>query len=195
MPDRTRAVLVRHGETEWSRAGRHTSYTDLDLTDDGRAAAAALAPVLAQFTFARVFVSPMRRSAETARLAGCTGCEVLDELREWNYGDYEGITTAQIRETVPGWTVFTHAAPGGETIEAVATRIDRAIAHVRTVDGDVAVFGHAHALRIFGARWCDLPPIDACHFRLGPASVSVCTYERETPALGVWNWRPDPASD
>src|SRR5262245_29649772 len=138
MPDRTRAVLVRHGETEWSKAGRHTSYTDLDLTDAGRAAAAALAPVLADFTFARVYVSPMRRSAETARLAGCTRCEVLDDLREWNYGEYEGITTAKIRETIPGWTVFTDAAPGGETIDEVATRIDRAIAQVRAVDGDVA---------------------------------------------------------
>src|SRR5262245_63462139 len=104
MPDRTRVVLVRHGETEWSKSGRHTSYTDLDLTDDGRTEAEALAPVLARFSLARVFVSPMRRSAETARLAGCGHYEVLEDLREWNYGDYEGVTTATIRETVPGWT-------------------------------------------------------------------------------------------
>ena len=185
-------VLVRHGETEWSRSGRHTGRTDIDLTPAGRAAAHALAPLLSATTFPLVLVSPMRRSAETARLAGFEHCEVSNDLREWDYGSYEGITTPTIRETVPGWTVFTHPVPGGETIEQVAERVDRVIARVRANDRPVLVFGHGHSLRILGARWCGLPPEAARHLRLDPASVSVLGYERETPALSAWNWCPKP---
>ena len=184
-------VLVRHGETEWSRSGRHTSHTDLDLTDGGRAAAAALAPVLARRSFALVLASPMHRSLETARRAGFDAPAVREDLREWDYGEYEGRTTAAIRRDVPNWTVFTHPVPGGETIDAVAARVDRVIVEARAAPGDVLIFGHGHALRVLGARWCDFPPLYARNLALQPASVSVLTYERETPVLGQWDWLPD----
>jgi probable phosphoglycerate mutase len=181
-------VLVRHGETEWSRSKRHTGRTDLDLTDRGRAAAAALAPALAGRKFALVLVSPMHRSQETARLAGLgDACVVDDDLREWDYGDYEGVTTAEIRTKVPGWTVWTHPSPHGETAEQVGARIDRVIARVRAVDGDVAVFGHGHSLRVFAARWCSFDVTAGRAFALDPASLSVLGYERETPVLRCWN--------
>ncbi len=185
-------VLVRHGETEWSRSGRHTSHTDLALTDAGRAAATALAPVLARRSFALVLASPMRRSLETARLSGFSSPDVREELREWDYGDYEGRTTAAIRRDVPDWTVFTHPVPGGETIDAVAARVDRIIAEARAASGDVLIFGHGHALRVLGARWCAFPPLYGRNLALQPASVSVLTYERETPVLEHWDWLPDP---
>jgi broad specificity phosphatase PhoE len=184
-------VLVRHGETEWSNSGRHTSRTDLDLTDAGRAAAATVASVLARRSFALVLASPMHRALETARLAGFLSPAVREDLREWDYGDYEGRTTAAIRREVPDWTVFTHPVPGGEPIDAVAARIDRVIAEAHAAKGDVLIFGHGHALRVLGARWCDFPPRYGRNLALDPASVSVLTYERETPVFGQWNWLPD----
>jgi probable phosphoglycerate mutase len=185
-------VLVRHGATEWSASGRHTGTTDLDLSDAGRAAAARLAPALAGRAFALVLVSPLRRAQETARLAGFGDrMELCPDLHEWDYGAYEGRTTADIRTEVPGWTVFSHPVPGGETAEQVAARIDRVIARVRAVDGDVAVFSHGHALRVFGARWCGLPPTDGRLLALDPAAVCVLGYERETAVIGQWNWHPD----
>jgi probable phosphoglycerate mutase len=190
-PGAQEVVLVRHGETEWSRSGRHTSHTNLDLTDGGRGAAAALAPVLARRSFGLVLASPMHRSLETARLAGFDAPEVREDLREWDYGEYEGRTTAAIRRDVPEWTVFTHPVPGGETIDAVAERVDRVIAEARATPGAVLIFGHGHALRVLGARWCDFPPLSGRNLALQPASVSVLTYERETPVLGQWDWLPD----
>jgi probable phosphoglycerate mutase len=184
-------VLVRHGETEWSRTGRHTGTTDVDLTDRGRREAAAQAHPLARWQFAAAFVSPMHRSRETATLAGCPGAEVLDDLREWDYGAYEGRTTADIREEVPHWTVWTHPSPGGETVEQVATRVDRVIARVRAIDGDVVCFGHGHSLRVLGARWCDLPPRTGQALALGPAAVCVLGYEREAPVIRLWNRTPN----
>jgi broad specificity phosphatase PhoE len=185
-------VLVRHGETEWSRSGRHTGRTDLDLTDAGRKAAAALARVLAERAFAAVFVSPMQRSIETARLAGLGAhAEMCADLREWDYGDYEGRTTREIRAEVPGWTVWTHALPNGETADEVAARVDRVIDRARRVDGDVAIFGHGHSLRVLGVRWCARPPTEGQILALSPASVSVLGYERETAVIRQWNRVPD----
>jgi broad specificity phosphatase PhoE len=178
--------LVRHGETEWSRDHRHTSTTDLPLTPEGEQVARRLAASLAR-DFALVLTSPMRRARDTAALAG-HGTAVVDrDLTEWGYGDYEGVTTAEIRESVPGWTVWTHPSPGGESAEQVSDRLDRVVARLRGVDGDCLVFGHGHALRALTARWLDLPVTDGRHFRLDTATLCVLGYERETPVVLRWN--------
>lgn len=179
--------LVRHGETEWSRARRHTSTTDLPLTDEGRRVAETLRERLATQAFDAVFTSPRARARETAVLAGFPGAVVREELVEWNYGDYEGLTTATIRETVPAWTVWTHPCSGGETSQEVATRCDRVIARVRRASGPVLIFGHGHSLRALTARWLDLDVTQGCHFRLDTATISVLGYERETPVIKRWN--------
>jgi broad specificity phosphatase PhoE len=181
-------VLVRHGETEWTRSGRHTGRTDIDLTDAGRDEARAIGRALSGRAFARVLGSPMHRALETARLAGFRDLEVVEDLREWDYGDYEGRTTPEIRQDVPGWTVWTHPSPGGETADEVAARVDRVITRVRALDRDVAIFGHGHALRVLGVRWCGFPPTDGRAVALDPASICVLGYERETPVIRTWNW-------
>jgi probable phosphoglycerate mutase len=178
--------VVRHGETEWSRDGRHTSTTDLPLTDAGEEAAISLGPRLYDVDFDLVLTSPRQRAVRTAELAGYGHAEVDDDLAEWAYGDYEGVTTAEIRETVPGWTVWTHPTPGGETADEVAARLDRVIAraqeHERTL-----VFAHGHSLRVLTARWLQQPPDEGRFFRLDTATVSVLGHERETPVLLRWN--------
>jgi probable phosphoglycerate mutase len=182
--------LVRHGETEWSRDHKHTSTTDLDLTDEGVRVAAALRERLAGESFDLVLTSPMLRARRTAELTGHPDAVVDDDLVEWAYGDYEGITTVEIRETVPGWTVWTHPSPGGESAREVATRLDRSVARLaRATDdgGRALVFGHGHALRVLTARWLGLDASDGRLFRLDTATVSVLGYERETPCLLRWN--------
>jgi probable phosphoglycerate mutase len=184
----TREVwLIRHGPTEWSRDHRHTSVTDLPLLPEGEREAGELAERLAAVRFDLVLTSPRLRARRTAELAGFPDAEVDDDLAEWAYGDYEGITTEEIRETVPGWTVWSHPSPGGETADAVAARLDRVIERVRAVDGASLVFGHGHALRVFAARWLDLPAADGRHFRLDTATVSALGHERESPVLLRWN--------
>jgi probable phosphoglycerate mutase len=178
--------LVRHGETEWSKAGRHTSTTDLPLTDEGEAVAKELAARLSGQEFDLVLTSPRSRARRTAELAGFADAEVTEDLVEWAYGDYEGITTQQIRETVPGWTVWTHPAPGGETAAQVGERLDRVVARVRGVQQSL-VFGHGHALRALTARWLGLPVDAGAHFRLDTATLSVLGHERETPVILRWN--------
>jgi broad specificity phosphatase PhoE len=178
--------LVRHGETEWSRDHRHTSATDLPLTPEGEQVARSLAAPLAR-DFALVLTSPMRRARDTAVLAGHGPAVVDRDLTEWGYGDYEGVTTAEIRESVPGWTVWTHPSPGGESAEQVSERLDRVVARLRGADGDCLVFGHGHALRALTARWLDLSVIDGRHFRLDTATLCVLGYERETPVVLRWN--------
>ncbi|WP_148572685.1 histidine phosphatase family protein [Nocardioides caldifontis] len=178
--------LVRHGETEWSRDHRHTSVTDLDLTEAGVAVAQRLRERLTDHEFDVVLSSPRRRALRTAELAGFDPL-VDQDLAEWEYGDYEGVTTAEIRETVPGWTVWTHPVPGGETAEQVGTRLDRVVTRAREADGDVLVFGHGHALRALTARWLDLPVSEGRHFRLDTATLGVLGYERETPVVLRWN--------
>jgi probable phosphoglycerate mutase len=185
---RPEAWLVRHGETEWSRSGRHTGKTDIALTELGRRQAGAAGARLAEHDFAVVMSSPLSRALDTAKLAGYADRVRVDpDLSEWDYGRYEGITTREIRETVPGWTVWTHPMPGGETPDRVAARIDRVIERIRAADGDVAVFAHGHILRVLTARWLDLGPSEGRHFALHTATISVLGWERENPVIERWN--------
>ena len=185
--ERSRVVLVHHGETAWSRDRRHTGRTDIPLTPQGEAQAAALAPRLAAWTFSHILVSPLVRAGRTADLAGLPGREITPDLVEWDYGDYEGRTTTAIRADHPGWDLFGDGVPGGESIHQVATRVDRVIARIRADSGDVACVAHAHLLRIFAARWLEVDPVSARYLVLGPASVSVLGWEREQPVLEHWN--------
>ncbi len=178
--------LVRHGETEWSRDGLHTSTTDLPLTAIGETAAGTLAPRLADTSFDLVLTSPRRRAQRTAELAGFADAEVDEDLVEWSYGDYEGRSTAQIRESVPGWTVWTHPSPGGENADQVSTRLDRVVERARGHERTL-VFAHGHALRVLTARWLDQRGIEGRHYRLDTATISVLGFERETPVLVKWN--------
>jgi broad specificity phosphatase PhoE len=178
--------LVRHGQTEWSASGRHTSTTELPLTPSGQAGARALAPRLAA-AFSLVLTSPRERARRTAELAGFPAAEVDDDLAEWDYGAYEGLTTDQIRESVPEWTVWTHPCPGGETAEQVTARLDRVVARCLDASGDVLLFGHAHSLRALAARWLGLPLPDGRLLRLDTGTVSVLGHERETPVVLRWN--------
>jgi broad specificity phosphatase PhoE len=180
--------LVRHGETEWARLGKHTGRTDIPLTELGRSQAAAVARRLAGHAFAAVLSSPLSRALDTARLAGF-GDEVRtdDDLLEWDYGLDEGLTTAEIRVDRPGWTVWRDGPSGGEPIEAVAARVDRVIERARAADGDTLVFAHGHVLRVLAARWIDQPPSEGRLFALSTATVSVLGWEREQPVFQRWN--------
>ena len=179
--------LVRHGETEWSGSGRHTGRTDIDLTPEGEAAARRLAERLRGVEFARVLSSPRLRARRTAELAGLRDVEVTEDLAEWDYGDDEGLTTPQIREDRPGWTVWTHGPRGGETAEDVRRRADHVIASARAMDGRVLAFSHGHFSRVIGACWIGLPTTAGAHLELSTASISVLGWERETPTLKLWN--------
>ncbi len=179
--------LVRHGETAWSRDRLHTSVTDVPLTPAGVEAAQALGARLVGRVFALVLTSPRSRARRSAELAGFPDALVDEDLAEWDYGRYEGVSTAQIRETDPGWTVWSQPAPGGETAGQVGDRVDRVIARCSAVDGDVLLFGHAHCLRALTARWLGQPVVDGRLYRLDTASLSVLAYERETPVIVHWN--------
>lgn len=179
--------IVRHGETEWSAAGRHTSTTDVPLTAAGESAARAVGLRLAATTFDLVLTSPRHRARHTAELAGFPDAHVDDDLAEWSYGDYEGVTTAVIRESVPGWTVWTHPCPGGETADQVGRRLDRVVAKVRAHGGRVLVFGHGHASRVLAARWLAQPVVEGRFFRLDTATLSVLGYEHGGPVVTRWN--------
>ena len=179
--------LVRHGETEWSRDGKHTSTTDLPLTAEGERVALSLRDRLADASFDLVLTSPMRRARETAALVGRAEAEVDADLAEWDYGEYEGRTTAEIREQVPDWTIWTDPVPGGETAEQVAERLDRVVDRLRDVRGRALVFGHGHALRALTARWLELPVADGRLFRLDTATLSRLGYERENAVIVAWN--------
>src|SRR5262249_23671724 len=175
---------MRHGETAWSVSGRHTRTADLPLTDNGRQVAERVRPVLARETFARVFVSPMRRARETCELAGLGNAAVIDsELAEWNYGEYEGLTFEQIHEKAPGWLIFRDGCPGGEMPEQVAARVDRVITRSRTAEGDVALFAHGHVLRVLVARWIGLSARAGQHFLLDTGALSILGYYHEIPAV------------
>ncbi len=179
--------LVRHGPTEWSEDGRHTSTTDLPLLPEGEEKARALRSRLADLEVAQVLCSPRLRARRTAELAGFADAEVDEDLVEWTYGDYEGVTTPQIRETVPGWTVWSHPSPGGETAEEVGARLDRVVARAQGVDGRTLVFGHGHALRVLAARWLGLAVTDGRLLKLDTATVSALGHERESPVVLRWN--------
>jgi broad specificity phosphatase PhoE len=179
--------VIRHGETEWSRDGLHTSHTELELTADGEEVARRLAGRLEGVEFDLVLTSPRLRARRTAELAGFADVQLEDDLTEWDYGDYEGRTTPEIREEVPGWTVWSHPCPGGETAEQVSQRLDRVVDRVRAQGGRVLVFSHGHASRALAARWLDQPVQEGRLFRLDTATISVLAYERESPAVARWN--------
>jgi broad specificity phosphatase PhoE len=184
--------LIRHGETEWSRSGRHTGRTDVPLTPTGERQGRALGRHLAGRPFALVLTSPLARARETCRLAGYgTVAAVTDDLREWDYGLYEGRRTDEIRREVPGWSIWTAGVPGGETVDQVGERARRVIDRAAAAGGDAALFAHGHVLRVLAAVWLGLPPSDGRLFALGTAALSVLGYERETRVIGVWNqdWR------
>ena len=184
-------LLVRHGETEWSKSGQHTSNTDLPLTEDGRKRAGPLRHELAKREFALVLCSPLRRARETCEIAGLSDRADIDEnLREWNYGEYEGLTTPQIREQNPDWNLWTDGCPGGEKPDAVGARADRVIARMRAADGDAVAFAHGHILRVVTARWLQMPVAAGARFVLAPGAISTLGFERETEALQGWNLLP-----
>ncbi|MGI9081668.1 MAG: histidine phosphatase family protein [Thermoleophilaceae bacterium] len=180
--------LARHGETEWSLNGRHTGMTDIPLTENGRRHAKALGARLAGREFAAVFTSPLSRAADTCRLAGLEdGAIERDELLEWGYGEYEGLTTVKIRETVPGWTVWSHETPDGETPAQVGARCDALIEDLLQIDGDVVCFGHGHLLRVLGARWIGVAPEKGANLALSTGTLSVLGWERVNRTLELWN--------
>ncbi|MFC8423420.1 histidine phosphatase family protein [Streptomyces sp. NPDC057236] len=190
-------LLARHGETEWSRAGRHTGRTDLPLTPAGEAQAKSLAPLLAGRTFGLVLTSPLVRARHTAELAGLT--EVVEEpdLREWDYGGYEGITTAEIHRTRPGWNLWTDGVPPGrefpgESPEQVGERADRVLSRVAGAleEGDVMLVAHGHLLRVLTARRLGLPPSAGRLFRLETGTLSRLSLEHGSPVIAEWNTRP-----
>lgn len=180
--------LIRHGETEWSAAKRHTGRTDIPLTPAGERKAAALGQFLAARQFGLVLCSPLRRASETCRLAGYgQAAQVTDDLLEWDYGVYEGRTTQEIRSEQPGWSIWTSPVVKGESIEQVGHRAQRVIQRALTVNGDVALFAHAHILRVLAACWLGLPPDAGRLFMLHTASISVLGFERETRVITRWN--------
>jgi probable phosphoglycerate mutase len=183
-------VLIRHGETEWSRDGRHTGSTDVPLTDEGRRQAELVGSWLAGRDFARVLTSPLSRALETCRLAGFGDrAEPREELLEWDYGAYEGLTTPQIRERRPDWYLWRDGCPGGELAADVGRRVDRVVADLREADADAAVFAHGHVLRVLTARWLGLDPEKGALFALATATLSALGWERETAVIRVWNAR------
>ncbi|HET7473425.1 MAG TPA: histidine phosphatase family protein [Candidatus Limnocylindrales bacterium] len=187
-PSSVRIVLARHGETEWSALGRHTGRTDIPLTDAGRDQARRLGRALAGRSFARVLSSPLARAADTARLAGF-GDQVAfdDDLREWDYGVYEGRTRVEIAAEEPGWTVWTRPIRGGESLEELGARADRVIGRLLPLRGDVLVFSHGHFLRVLASRWIGAQPALAGHLELGTATLSELGWEADRRSVEVWN--------
>jgi probable phosphoglycerate mutase len=194
-PSRTRLVLVRHGETEWSRSGRHTGRTDIPLTDRGREQAERLGQALRGRTFSRVLSSPLGRALETCRLAGFGDrAELDDDLREWDYGVYEGRTRLEIAAEIPGWSVWTHPIVGGESLVDLGRRAGRVIEATLPVGGDVLVFAHGHILRVLAASWIEQPPLLGSRLALATATLSELGWEHDTRVIEGWNAMDAPAS-
>ena len=187
--DEQTVYVIRHGETAWSLSGQHTGSTDLPLTENGRAVARRLRPILTKDSFALVLTSPLQRARETCELAGLGERAVVEpDLREWNYGEYEGITSKEIEARRPGWLIFRDGCPGGEAPEEVGARADRVIARTRAVAPDhVALFAHGHIFRVLVARWIGLPASAGQHFLLDTATLSILGAYRGSPAVKVWN--------
>ena len=183
-------MLVRHGETAWTISGQHTSHTDVALTARGEEQARRLADVLRHRSFALVLTSPLRRAADTARLAGFGDATADDDLREWDYGDFEGRTTSEIRRDQPEWTLWRDGVPGGETASQVAERADRVLTRARAAGGDVLVFSHGHLLRVLAARWLGLDADAGRFFALSPGTISLLGWEREQAVISGWNEAP-----
>lgn len=181
--------LIRHGETAWSRTDKHTGLTDVPLIDEGRKQAAALKPVLQKCPFVKVFCSPLKRALETCDLAGFATQKQIDpDLVEWDYGKYEGLTTAEICATTPQWQLFRDGPLGGESLQAISARADRVLKKAANASGDVALFSSAHFLRVCAARWIGLSATDAKFLQLAPASVSILGHEHDYPCILLWNW-------
>lgn len=184
--------LFRHGATEWSESGQHTGSTDLPLLETGRERAEAIGHRLKGRPFALVLSSPMVRAVETCRFAGYGDqVQLTDDLKEWNYGDYEGRRTVDIQKERPGWLLWNDGVPNGETAEQVGQRADKVIAQAAKAGGDVALFAHGHILRVLCARWLDLPPTDGKMFALGTAAVSVLGFEHGYHVIRHWNQSGD----
>ncbi len=185
------AVLVRHAETEWTLSGQHTGRTDIPLTGRGREAARGLVAPLSAWSFARVLCSPLQRALETCELCGLSERAERDELlEEWDYGDYEGLTSAEIDQRRPGWSLWRDGCPGGEQPGDVGDRADRVLADILAGPSPVAVFSHGHFLRVLGARWIELAPAGGAHLALSPASISMLGSEHEAHVLASWNVVP-----
>ena len=183
-----KVYLLRHGETEWSLNGRHTGVTDIPLTENGRRIARLLQPILQKEKFALVLSSPLQRARETCELSGLGTVACIDrDLMEWNYGEYESLTTDQIRQAKPNWSIFRDGCPGGESPLQIGARADRIVAKVRAAGGDVALFAHGHILRVLAARWINLSASHGEHFLLDTATLNVLGYYRESPAFKIWN--------
>jgi broad specificity phosphatase PhoE len=192
MPaERQQVWLVRHGATEWSLQGRHTGRSDIPLEDSGRRQAAGLGTTLARHTFVLVLASPLGRAAETARLAGVARAQLDPDLMEWDYGEYDGLTTPQIRQRDPDWSLWRSGGPGGEDPAEAGRRADRVVARLRQATGDVLVFSHGHFLRVLTARWLGLEPSTGRYFYLGTAGVGVLGYEHDKPVVRAWNLSAD----
>jgi probable phosphoglycerate mutase len=186
--DALELVLVRHAQTEWSLDGRHTGRTDIPLTDAGRANAARLPGRLSGMSFERVLVSPSIRARETCELAGLgAAAEVREDLLEWDYGEYEGLSTAQIKTTRPDWNMWRDGCPGGEDAASVGARADRVIAELSGAGGTVAIFSHGHMLRVLGARWIGLGPEQGARLGLSTGAICVLGHERQTSIVSGWN--------
>jgi broad specificity phosphatase PhoE len=186
--------IVRHGETAWSKSGRHTGRTEVPLSEEGEHRARLLRERLAGVRFSRVLVSPRQRAYRTCELAGlASGAETDPELMEWDYGDYEGLRSAEILKGRPGWNLFRDGCPNGESPEQVASRADRVLSRVRSLEGEVALFSHGHFGRILAVRWVGLPPRDGEFLLFDTASVGVLSFEHQNPASPViarWNMPP-----
>lgn len=187
----TQIFLIRHGETEWSRTGRHTGRTDVPLTANGERRAAQFCGVLQSFKFPHVLTSPLQRARRTCELAGFGPvARVEPDLQEWDYGDYEGRTSVDIRAQKAGWNVFENGSPGGESVEQISQRADRVLSQLRSMDGTIALFSHGHFLRALAVRWIGLPVREGRHLALDTASLSILGYEHrndESPAISLWN--------
>jgi broad specificity phosphatase PhoE len=191
MPTKSRILelwLIRHGETEWSASGKHTSRSDVPLTARGQRAARAIGQYLMGQEFSHILTSPRQRARETCSIAGYSTRALVDEnLAEWDYGDYEGRTTAEIRTEQAAWSIWSGSVPGGESIEQVAERARKIIARAETIDSRVALFSHAHFLRILAATWIGLPAKAGSLLALDTGSVSILGFERETKVIKMWN--------
>lgn len=178
--------LCRHGETQWSKEGRHTSFTDLELTKNGICQAETLHPRLQNIDFDHIYISPLKRARQTAKLVKLSGV-IHDDLVEWNYGEYEGMTTPEIQQIEPGWNIFTHGARGGESVDDVTQRADRLIQEIRKHRGNLALFSSGHFTRVFAARWIGAHASLGKHLQLATASLCILGYEHQYPTIERWN--------
>jgi broad specificity phosphatase PhoE len=186
--DSQQVYLIRHGETEWSLTGQHTGITDIPLTENGRRLAMRLKPILAKQKFVMVLTSPLKRARDTCEVSGLGAAAHIDnDLVEWNYGEYEGLTSHEIRKRTPGWLLFDHGCPGGETPEQVGDRADRIIVRARGQHGNVALFAHGHLLRVVAARWLGFAAGAGRHFLLDTGTLNILSYYQGIPAIKEWN--------